>query len=306
MSEDASGDALMLGVTMFVGGFVAYRERRRIMDTPTATAASAAIGRAELCGVACGDPPEASPVTGKPCAYWEAELWEYRPNQKNRWVLAAKEISKARHVWLEDKSGRIPILLHRAKWTLEDEDEFSAKEKELPETGHAFLARHQRSWDPHQFKVKERRLEEGEGMYVLGTLLEARDVVRALIDPRRSSRVGRVAGMLGSAGQRLAMKQVYRKGFDALEILGRERTDAMRDALSSVAHGRAELTSLDPAQFLPAWLKPHDVVVWRGAHRDPFHIANCDEVKVTKNLARAARIGVIGGGALILIGVATL
>lgn len=305
MSGDGSGDALLGGVMMFVGGFAAYRERRRILDTPTATANSAAIGRAELCGVARGDPPEISPITGTACAYWEANLWEYRANNNSKWGFVAGEKSKARHFWLEDKSGRIPILLHQATWTLENE--FCAEEGEPPpDAAHEFLARHQRDWKSQRLRIKERRLEEGKALYVLGTLAEAHNVAQTLIDPRRSSRYGRIVSLMGAAGQKAAMQQTYRKGLDAMEILGGERTDAARNALFSVTKGEAALASLDPAQFLPPWLKPYDVVIWRGARRDPFRIANCAEVKVTKNLARAAKIGVIGGSALILFGIATL
>jgi hypothetical protein len=100
-------EALIWGSLVYALGFGLFVQRRRVLDTPTAKALSAAIGRAELAGTVCGDPSEPSLVIGTPCAYWEAELFRCLPNGKGQRTMkrVAQSRSRAGHFWVEDASG---------------------------------------------------------------------------------------------------------------------------------------------------------------------------------------------------------
>lgn len=287
-----------VGVMMLACGFITFRRRQHIIDTPTALAKSAAIGRAELCGIARGDTVERSPITGKPCAYWEAEILEYQRSLKSRWAVIARETAPASHVWLEDESGRIPVFLYGVHWAMEDDDEFSTNTP-LPEGGHAFLERYGFVWNPKHLKVTERRIEEGKPMYVLGTLAESGDVIRTLSDSSLASRMARAAVEMSDAALRATLHQPVRKA---------EATAGGSNAVSGSAAtppepGLIGLSSalLDPVGTLQRFFKPHDVVVWCA--RDGLLISNGDQSKVAKGLLRTTLICLAAGVLMIVLGI---
>jgi hypothetical protein len=303
MSEIA-GQALYGGASLYVAGLLAYRVHRRIVDTPTATASSAAIGRVELRGVARGDPAQAAPVTGRACAYWEAELWERYTPKEDRHACVVTERSAAKHLFLEDATGRIPVLVADASWTFERTDEFSGA---LPDSAQAFLARHGKQWDPQTMRLKERRIDDGSELYVLGTLSEARDAARGRFAAYRFGVVSKLAWLLAPAtGASWLARRAGYAGVQTARAFGVEPEGGPRVALNAISNGEVPADSLAPESLLPAWLPPHRVVVWKGGGREPFVIANCPEPVVADGLAQVARWGVIGGSIAILVGIADL
>jgi len=111
-------EAIFWGGLVYALGFGLFVKRRRVLDTPTAKTVSAAIGRAELCGSAHGDPAQTSLVTETPCAYWEAELHRRVPNGKGGKTMKRIAMANARigHFWIADQSGRMPVLVDGAQW----------------------------------------------------------------------------------------------------------------------------------------------------------------------------------------------
>jgi hypothetical protein len=65
------------------------------------------------------------------------------------------------------------------EWVLSGEDECSAGQP-LPREGESFLERYGYRWDSGQVRLRERRLEEGGPVYVLGVVAPCAEVVRAL------------------------------------------------------------------------------------------------------------------------------
>ena len=125
-------EAIFWGGVVYALGFGLFVKRRRVLDTPTAKALSAAIGRTELCGVARGDPAERSLATDKPCAYWEAELHRRVSNGKGGKSMRRIAMSSARvgHFWLEDQSGRVPVLVEGAHWWLDDATKLRSRKRD--------------------------------------------------------------------------------------------------------------------------------------------------------------------------------
>jgi hypothetical protein len=271
---------LLTGLALFVCAYLVFRRRQQILDTPTALATSAAVGRAELSGVARGEPASTSPVTGAACAYWEAELWEYQTVlRKSRWAMVAKETADVDRLWLEDRSGRIPIFLYGVHWELDDEDEFS-KHRPLPKGGQAFVERHGHSWNPARYKVKERRVGEGKPLYVLGTLSESSAVIQALT----------------SDSSWMAFGKKMLKRSESLQHPRFQPTalgDSRRVGLSRAV--------IDPVGVLQASLAPTDVVVWCAT--EGLLIGTGDQSRVARRLMRSTLYCLAGGAVMVVLAI---
>ena len=147
-------------------------------------------------------------MTGRSCAYWEAEIWERHGKYGDRYACVVTEKSQARHFLLEDATGTIPVLFGGASWTLESSNQYT---ENPPDAAHEFLARHGKKWNPNDFKLMERRLEDGGELYVLGTLCEARDAARGRLNSYRSSFASLMAGLFapGSRASWLGRRAGY-------------------------------------------------------------------------------------------------
>jgi hypothetical protein len=287
-------EAFFWGGIVYALGFGLFVQRKRVLDTPTAKATSAAIGRAELKGVARGDPPEPSLATETPCAYWEVELHRRVPNGKGGKTMKRIAHSRARagHFWVEDASGRVPVLTEGVTWWLDGATTLKNRR------GDAIGERAQRwvesacgkPWQDGEMKLVERRLPEGGPVYVLGTLSPAPDVLR----PAAGRRERRPRSVLGAIA--VGFWDMFTQPGLPDDAVGRAvaRVRAAGDA-AALVQARAEL---------PDWLRAGErVVMWRGVRRDPFLVANCAENRLAQRLARWGFVTMGFGTLLILSGV---
>lgn len=295
-------EAIFWGGVVYALGFGLFVKRRRVLDTPTAKALSAAIGRTELAGTAHGDPADDSLVTGTPCAYWEAELFRRVPNGKGGKSMKRIAMSNARigHFWLADASGRVPVLVEGAYWWLDRATKL--RSRRFGRTGDTISERARgwvRSasggveWEDAEFKLVERRLEEGGPVYVLGTLSAAPDVLQPAANARRR-RPHSVAGAIAF-------------GFIDMFFKPAPPGDAVSGAVARVRDAQSPGDVALARRELPPWLLGSETVaMWKGGRRDPFLIANCAEHRLAGLLAMYG-FGAIGlGTLLILSGVADL
>lgn len=289
-------EAFFWGGVVYALGFGLFVKRRRVLDTPTAKALSAAIGRTELCGVARGDPAERSLVTDTPCAYWEVEL--HRRVRSGRGGKTMKRIatSNARigHFWLEDASGRVPVLVEGAHWWLDRATKLrNRKGVAISERARQWVrSASGREWEDGEFKLVERRLEEGGPAYVLGTLSPAPDLLKPA--PGRSERRPRsIAGAVA---------------FGFWELFTKPAPDnALGQAIARVRDGGDAAQVSEARRLLPGWLQASEgVALWKGIRRDPFLIANCAENLLARRLAQWGFATMGLGTVLILSGVADL
>jgi hypothetical protein len=284
-------EAIFWGGVVYAVGFGLFVKRRRVLDTPTAKALSAAIGRAELCGTAHGDPSERSIVTDTPCAYWEAELYRRVPNGKGGKSMKRIAMANARfgHFWLADASGRVPVLVEGAHWWLD-------RALKLRNRGGTQLSERARrwvfaasgcEWEDGTFKIVERRLDEGGAVYVLGTLSTVADVLR----PAPQARNERPRSVPGAIA----------KGFFDMFFKAAPPGGAMGEAIARIRSGADAAEVAQARRELPAWLQSGErVAVWKGARRDPFLIANCAENRLAQRLARWG-IGTMAFGTLLIL-----
>ena len=100
----------ILGCALFVHGFVLWRRKRAIEDTPTAKVRSVALGAAELEGVARPKDPLVGPVSGLPCAWYRYRIErESHSGNRQEWTTVASGDSGDWPFYLEDETGRIRV-----------------------------------------------------------------------------------------------------------------------------------------------------------------------------------------------------
>ena len=105
-----AGFAAVSGLVLFVKGFRHLRTARRVENTPTSRIRSLPLGSVEIRGTATSADPIAAPLSGKPVAYYEVEVEEYR-RRKNRsnWVTVHKHAS-SEPFGVDDSTGQITVL----------------------------------------------------------------------------------------------------------------------------------------------------------------------------------------------------
>jgi hypothetical protein len=284
-------ESLFWGGVVYVLGFGLFVQRQRVLDTPTAKATSAAIGRAELCGTAHGDPPQPSLVTDTPCAYWEVELHRRVPNGKGQKVMKRIGLTSARigHLWVEDASGRMPVLVDGAHWWLDAPAKFRNRRGDaIGERARAWVRSCcGKEWEDGEMKLVERRLEEGGPVYVLGTLSPVPDLLRAPPEERERRRPRSLPAAIVFGFVELFFKA--------------SPTDALGSAIERIRDGRDAAAVAEARAQLPDWLRRAEgVAIWRGTRRDPFLIANCAENRLAVLLARWG-FAALGLGTLIVL-----
>ena len=90
------------GIGFFASGFRDLSRKRLVANTPRSRARSAALGLAELAGVAVGPYTLTAPVAGTPCFYYHVVIKTMGPNSKGRIV-----VDRQRHVpfYVRDETG---------------------------------------------------------------------------------------------------------------------------------------------------------------------------------------------------------
>jgi len=74
----------IVGVVLFVRGFIMLREKRIILNTPFSKIRSAAMGLVEVSGLAKGPQTIPAGITRKACYYYRAIVWQLREAGNNR------------------------------------------------------------------------------------------------------------------------------------------------------------------------------------------------------------------------------
>lgn len=339
LPEPLGGMVLLLfGAYGFWGGFQVYRRRQVVLDTPTAKAGAVAIGPAELSGrvgqcVGLGA-ASVAPFSGKPCAYWRADVWELRrDDRRERWVHVLREESLAEAFTIEDETGEVAVLPRGAELVLDADGGYWANRADasstLSQAGRAFLeARGYAVGDGSArrgapLKIRELRIEVGGAAYVLGTVSEARDARlpsfgtgAPIVHVHASGEVGHDEMFAGSGGPALAdmvttqleafERWATRAGWSSprSESTGPGADSGPRADGDPVAdRARGPAPSAPKAAPLPTGIRPEQVVLWRGDAGHPFVISNRAEGSVTHDLGLRMQLGLVLGPVSMLWGV---
>ncbi len=283
-------EGIIYGALLYAMSFTFYVKRQRVLDTPTAKALSAAIGRAEVAGRALGEPPSPALVSGTSSAYWEVRLYHrFKQGNRRRERCIATKNSVGGHFWIEDTSGRVPVLIDGAEWWLEKRKWRARKGEAIPERALAWVSALGVDWNKHDLRLEEECIEEGGPVYVLGTLSTAPDVLDPSARRRRGVRAF-FTQLLTNPLQSGALADPLSAGIERLR--------------AGTLQGQERLQSLGE---LPPWLRaPERVVLWRGVRRDPFVISNSGERRLARRLGWWGIATTAGGSALMLAGISDL
>lgn len=169
----ASVAAVGFGVFGFVRGFQAMRLRRVIEDTPTARIRSLAMGLVELQGRVRARSRVSAPFSARPCAWWEVELQTLRRSKNGfrQWGTVHREHS-GRPFYLEDETGTALVYPDGARVNAGNRVEEETRGLGVPEPYASWMADRQLPlrmlWSLGPMRFRERILDEGQAVYVLG------------------------------------------------------------------------------------------------------------------------------------------
>jgi hypothetical protein len=165
--------AFGFGTWSFVTGFRSLRLQRTIETTPTAHARSLAMGLVELQGRVLGRSRVFAPFSARECAWWEVELQTAQRSRRGmaRWSTVHREQS-GNPFYLEDETGSVLVYPQGAKLSAGHVVQEETGGLGVPEPYAGFMEsrdlklRHLWALGPMRFR--ERTLEQGTGVYVLG------------------------------------------------------------------------------------------------------------------------------------------
>lgn len=169
------GSALAVGAgaVAFAHGFRSLRLQRLIRDTPTAKVRSLAMGLVELQGALRSRSRTHAPFTDKDCVWWEVELQTLRQSNKGlkHWQTVHRERS-GHPFYLDDGTGTALVYPQDAEVRAGDVVSEETHGFGVPEPYAGYMQsrelgmRHLWSMGPMRFR--ERVLDEGRAVYVLG------------------------------------------------------------------------------------------------------------------------------------------
>ena len=164
--------ALFGGPALFVSGFRDLRVKRLIQNTPTARIRSMAMGLVEISGKIGARSSVAAPFSGRPCAYWQIDI-ATRGRRRKSWNIVHRNAS-GNPFFLRDGTGSALIYPHDAecKVTFQIEEECLGLGLPEPYTSYVkALGPQHLLWQLGAMRFRERILEEGQEVYVLGTAM---------------------------------------------------------------------------------------------------------------------------------------
>jgi hypothetical protein len=165
--------ALGFGTSFFLRGFRALRVQRLIADTPTAKVRSLAMGLVEVQGTVRARSRVTAPFSNRECAWWEVELQTLRQSNKGlkQWNTVYREQS-GNPFYLEDGTGTAMVYPQGAEVSAGDLVQEDTLGLGVPEPYAGFMAGRQLGmrhiWSMGAMRFRERSLEEGRSVYVLG------------------------------------------------------------------------------------------------------------------------------------------
>ena len=162
-----------LGGLAFYHGLRAFRLQRLIRDTPTAKVRSLAMGLVELQGTLRSRSRTCAPFTEKDCVWWEVELQTLRDSNKGmkQWHTVHRECS-GHPFYVDDGTGEALIYPQdaevRAGHVVSEETHGFG----VPEPYASFMENRalgmRHLWSVGPMRFRERTLEDGRAVYVLG------------------------------------------------------------------------------------------------------------------------------------------
>lgn len=165
--------AMGTGGWAFLHGFRALRLQQVIRNTPTAKVRSLAIGLVELQGELKGRSRTRGPFTDRDCVWWEVELQTLRDSNKGmkQWQTVHRE-SSGHPFYVDDGTGAALIYPQGADIRAGDVVSEETGGFGVPEPYASFMETRalamRKLWSIGPMRFRERVLEEGRAVFVLG------------------------------------------------------------------------------------------------------------------------------------------
>jgi len=157
------------GPALFVSGFRDFHLKRLIQNTPTSRIRSMAMGLAEVNGAIECRSMVSAPFTGRACAAWNVDV-SVR-SRRNHWSVVHRATS-GHPFFLRDETGVALVYPRGADCKVNFAVEEVCAGVALPDLYAQYLATlgpRQYLWRLGMLRFRERVLEEGARVYVLGT-----------------------------------------------------------------------------------------------------------------------------------------
>lgn len=165
-----AGMGLIAGTTFFFKGFGNLRKRQLIANTPTAKIRSMAMGLVEINGKVEPRSLITAPFSGRPCTYWQIEVAVR--SRKHSWSTVHRN-SSGNPFFLRDETGVAMVYPAGAECRLHFGVEETCLGISLPEMYAQYLSEQRlpfrHLWRLSTMRFRERTIEEGHSVYVLGT-----------------------------------------------------------------------------------------------------------------------------------------
>jgi len=161
--------AALGGASLFLAGFRDLRVKRLIENTPTSRIRSVAMGLAEVNGVIGCRSMVSAPFSGRPCACWNVDI--SIQGRRNTWRIVHRATS-GHPFFLHDDTGVALILPYGADCRVHFGVEEVCAGIALPECYSNYvdtLGVRRYLWRFGVLRFRERVLEEGSRVYVMGT-----------------------------------------------------------------------------------------------------------------------------------------
>jgi hypothetical protein len=204
--------SLASGPFMFLRGFRTLRIRQLIQNTPTARIRSMAMGLVEVYGSVSPRSQVVAPFSGRPCAYWELDV-SVRGRRRGSWSVVHRDAS-GHPLYLRDTTGVALLYPHGATCKINFGVEEECSGLMLPELYSQYLSQQHVGmglWRLGQLRFRERVLEEGQRVYVLGTATPRANALT--ISDGEAMRATGTDGAAGPAHDPMAeVKAVIRRG----------------------------------------------------------------------------------------------
>lgn len=162
--------AALAGPVVFVHGFRDFRIRRLIQNTPTARIRSMPMGLVEVTGTVESRSTVSAPFSGRPCVFWEVDI--ATRTRRGGWTVVHRNAS-GNPFYLRDPTGVAMVYPHGATCHLRHGVEEECVGLTLPECYAQYMSDQHLAlralWRAGTMRFRERMLERGQPVFVLGT-----------------------------------------------------------------------------------------------------------------------------------------
>src|SRR5262245_8291653 len=164
--------SLCSGPLLSARSFRDLRTRRLIQNTPTARIRSMAMGLVEINGNVVTSSAQIAPFSGRPCAYWEVDISTRRWGRRQGWTTVHRKAS-GHPFMVRDEPGVAAVFPHAAGCRVRYGVGEECMGLAVPECYASYMKEQElffrHVWRLSVLRFRERILEEGMRIYVLGT-----------------------------------------------------------------------------------------------------------------------------------------